>query len=68
MIEEDLVDRHCEQFRHAQRQREARVVLVGLDGIDRLPRHAEAAAELTLAPAVRLPMRLDPILDGSRML
>src|SRR5688500_9950183 len=64
MIDEQLVDRHGEQFRHAQRQREARVVFVGLDGVDRLARDSEPAGELALAPAVRLAAVLDPILHA----
>jgi hypothetical protein len=50
MIDEDLVDRHNEEFRNAQRQREARIIFVGLNTVDRLARHADAPRQLTLAP------------------
>jgi hypothetical protein len=50
MIDEDLVDRHSEEFRQAQCQREARIVFVGFDTIDGLARDAKAPRKFTLTP------------------
>jgi hypothetical protein len=67
MIDEQLVDRHGEQFRHAERQREARVIFVGLDRVYRLSRDAEAAGELALAPPFVFAIGFDPILHQAMM-
>ena len=36
-----------------ERERQARIVLAGFDGVDRLPRHAQPRRELALRPALR---------------
>jgi hypothetical protein len=46
----NLFDPHVEQPRDPECQGQRRIVLAGLDRIDRLARHPEAATKLGLAP------------------
>ena len=50
-IIENLLDPHPEQARQPEGQRQRRIVLAGLDRVDRLARHTDPAAKLRLAPA-----------------
>src|SRR5206468_7665778 len=50
LIIENVLDMLVEQARELERERERGIVLAGLDRVDRLARHAEAAAKLGLAP------------------
>ena len=67
MVNEKPVDRLGEQFRHAQRQREARIIFVGFDRVDGLTGNAEPPGKLALAPASPFAKQLDPILHPTRM-
>ncbi|KIU01444.1 hypothetical protein QU38_01595, partial [Staphylococcus aureus] len=49
VVEEDGIDGHSKDLRKPHRQRQARVVFVGLDRIDRLARDAEQPGQITLA-------------------
>jgi hypothetical protein len=51
MIDKQLAHLQPEQPGHAQRERQAGVIFVGFDGIDRLPRDAELAGNLVLGVA-----------------
>src|SRR5262245_53441613 len=49
---EDLLDLELEERGDGEGQRQAGVVLAGLDRVDRLARHAEALRQIALRPAV----------------
>lgn len=48
MIDKQLAHLQPEQLGHAQRERQAGVIFVGFDGIDRLPRDAEPTGQFAL--------------------
>src|SRR5687768_10339984 len=62
-IIENLLDWLREQPRQPECERERRVMLARLDRVDRLPRHAEPAAKLSLAPAAFGAQYSQPVLQ-----
>src|SRR6185437_6798708 len=50
VVHENRLDRLAEQARDLERQRQAGVVLAGLDGVDALARDVEPGREVRLAP------------------
>ena len=63
MVDEQLGHGDTEQLRHAQGQRQAGIVLVGFDRVDRLARDAEPPGQLALAPPPPLADRLQVVLQ-----
>src|SRR5436305_5436302 len=64
-IIENLLYAHVEQPRQPEGQRQRRIVLAGLDRIDRLARDADPAAKLRLAPASFRPQDPQSILHSA---
>lgn len=54
IISEDFGHIAAKQLRHTQCERQTWVILVGLNGVDGLPRHAKQASEVTLRQAFGL--------------
>src|SRR5579862_8229199 len=54
---EDVFDRLAKQLRNLEYQRQARIVLLRFDRVDRLPRDAELFGEVRLSP-VELPAQI----------
>ncbi len=50
LVGENLLDRHPEQPRAFEGQRQAGVELLLLDGVDRLPRHVQRVGKVRLGP------------------
>ena len=61
---EDLFDPQIEQLGDGKGQRQGRVVLAGLDGVDALTGHTEPFGKARLAPGPQGPQLLQPILQG----
>src|SRR3546814_2263634 len=61
VIDEQFAHLKPEQAGHAQRERQAGVIFVGFDRVDRLARHAEPAGQFALAPPRAFAMFAYPI-------
>ena len=58
-------DRHLEQASQAERQGQRRVVLAGLDRVDRLARHVEPLRQLGLAPVALCAQNLEAVVHST---
>ncbi len=62
IIEEDSLDRRLEDPRQPESERQAGIVLAGLNGIDRLARYTQHLRKLRLRPPPLRPQYSDAII------